>query len=146
MITRVCTPMLCSHIFVSKKRVFLTDTSLSCTPCSYFLPLLQDREAILALHAQRMPLAPDVDLKTLAAKAHGFSGADLAALCREAGMRALMAAAAAEAAPRAAAGAAPGAADSNDSPTSKAPAKPVVYIYYMRHMYYMKRLRYILLL
>ena len=53
---------------------------------------LQDREAILRLHTAAMPLHDDVDQSHLATKAHGYSGADLAALCREAGMRALMAA------------------------------------------------------
>lgn len=36
-----------------------------------------------------MPLAPDVDLVRQAAITHGFVGADLEALCREAGMVAL---------------------------------------------------------
>ena len=36
-----------------------------------------------------MPLAGDVDLPHLAAITHGFVGADLEALCREAGMIAL---------------------------------------------------------
>jgi len=36
-----------------------------------------------------MPLAGDVDLKVLAARRHGYTGADLAALCRETSMKAL---------------------------------------------------------
>ena len=55
---------------------------------------LQDRIAILELHTCRMPLASDVQLSKLAARAHGYSGADLSALCREAGLRALLAMAA----------------------------------------------------
>jgi len=47
------------------------------------------RRAILAAHTRFMPLGPDVDLDRLAAGAHGFVGADLAALVREAGMAAL---------------------------------------------------------
>jgi transitional endoplasmic reticulum ATPase len=47
------------------------------------------REAILRIHAQTMPLAADVDLAQLAAVTHGYVGADLAALCREAAMAAL---------------------------------------------------------
>ncbi len=47
------------------------------------------RLQILGIHTRRMPLAPDVDLETLAAKTPGFVGADLAALCREAGYAAL---------------------------------------------------------
>ncbi|MFB6146959.1 MAG: AAA family ATPase [Halobacteriaceae archaeon] len=51
-----------------------------------------DREAraeILRIHARGMPLADDVDLDALADRAHGFVGADLAALATEAGMAAL---------------------------------------------------------
>jgi len=47
------------------------------------------RLAILKVHAAKMPLAKDVDLKVLAKKTEGYSGADLEALCREAGMFAL---------------------------------------------------------
>ncbi|KAK9787377.1 hypothetical protein WJX73_009748 [Symbiochloris irregularis] len=56
------------------------------------LPAAKDRESILRLHTAAMPLADDVDLSSVAARAHGFSGADLTALCREAAMRALTAA------------------------------------------------------
>lgn len=59
------------------------------------MPSAAARRAILALHAAGLPLAPDVNLDTLAAAAVGYSGADLAALCREAAMRALAGAAAA---------------------------------------------------
>ncbi|KAK9843703.1 hypothetical protein WJX81_003048 [Elliptochloris bilobata] len=54
------------------------------------VPSARARAAILALHAARLPLAPDVDLETLSSAAIGYSGADLAALCREAAMRALV--------------------------------------------------------
>ena len=47
------------------------------------------RRQILAIHSRRMPLAPDVDLGHLAEITHGYVGADLAALCKEAGMVAL---------------------------------------------------------
>ncbi|MGL5136921.1 MAG: AAA family ATPase, partial [Beijerinckiaceae bacterium] len=47
------------------------------------------RREILAVHARGMPLAPGVDLDRMAAVTHGFVGADLAALAREAGMAAL---------------------------------------------------------
>ena len=56
---------------------------------------MQERTAILKLHAGSLPLAEDVDLAGLAAACHGYSGADLAALCREAAMTALSEAAAA---------------------------------------------------
>ncbi|HEX9737442.1 MAG TPA: AAA family ATPase [Thermoanaerobaculia bacterium] len=44
------------------------------------------RREILELHSLRMPLAEDVDVGHLAAVTHGFVGADLEALCREAAM------------------------------------------------------------
>ena len=44
------------------------------------------RADILAAHTARLALAPDVDLAALAARCHGYSGADLAALAREAAM------------------------------------------------------------
>jgi transitional endoplasmic reticulum ATPase len=47
------------------------------------------RLEILKIHTRNMPLAKDVDLKELAKKTQGFSGADLEALCREAAMDAL---------------------------------------------------------
>ncbi|MBC8509708.1 MAG: AAA family ATPase, partial [Chloroflexi bacterium] len=49
------------------------------------VPDLASRNEILAIHTRRMPLADDVDLQYLAEKTPGFVGADLAALCREAG-------------------------------------------------------------
>jgi len=51
-----------------------------------------DRNArleILEIHTRGMPLADDVDLEKLADLTHGFVGADLAALAKEAAMRAL---------------------------------------------------------
>jgi transitional endoplasmic reticulum ATPase len=47
------------------------------------------RRAILGIHSRRMPRAPDVDLDGLSDMTHGYVGADLAALCKEAGMVAL---------------------------------------------------------
>ncbi|MEM0475606.1 MAG: CDC48 family AAA ATPase [Candidatus Norongarragalinales archaeon] len=47
------------------------------------------RYAILQVHTKKMPLAKDVDLKALAKKTEGYSGADLEGLCREAGLAAL---------------------------------------------------------
>ena len=46
------------------------------------------RLEILQIHTRGMPLA-DVDLKRFAEVTHGYTGADLAALCREAAMKAL---------------------------------------------------------
>ena len=53
------------------------------------IPDRQGRFEILQIHTRGMPLDKDVDLKKLADMTHGFVGADLAALAREAGMRAL---------------------------------------------------------
>jgi transitional endoplasmic reticulum ATPase len=53
------------------------------------VPNIEGRRAILGIHSRRMPLAQDVDLDRLAQITHAFVGADLEALCKEAGMVAL---------------------------------------------------------
>jgi transitional endoplasmic reticulum ATPase len=53
------------------------------------LPDVAARQAILAIHTQRMPLAPDVDLAHLATQTDGFVGATLEALCRQAALLAI---------------------------------------------------------
>ncbi|MEM2245206.1 MAG: CDC48 family AAA ATPase [Thermofilum sp.] len=53
------------------------------------VPDRRARREILQVHTRNMPLAEDVNLDELAEMTHGFTGADLAALCREAAMRAL---------------------------------------------------------
>ncbi|OYT30909.1 MAG: AAA family ATPase [Thermofilum sp. ex4484_79] len=53
------------------------------------VPDKRGRREILQVHTRNMPLADDVDLDELASLTHGFTGADLAALCREAAMHAL---------------------------------------------------------
>ena len=50
------------------------------------IPDRNGREDILAIHSRGMPLADDVDMSHLAEITHGFVGADLEALCREAAM------------------------------------------------------------
>jgi transitional endoplasmic reticulum ATPase len=47
------------------------------------------RREILDIHTRGMPLASDVNLDRMANTTHGFVGADMAALCREAAMSAL---------------------------------------------------------
>jgi len=47
------------------------------------------RLEIFKVHTRNMPLAEDVDLKELARKTEGYTGADIAAVCREAAMIAL---------------------------------------------------------
>ncbi len=53
------------------------------------VPDRNGRREILLIHTRRMPLAEDVDLDELADITHGFVGADIAALVREAAMNAL---------------------------------------------------------
>ncbi|MCS6789008.1 MAG: ATP-dependent zinc metalloprotease FtsH [Patescibacteria group bacterium] len=48
------------------------------------LPDINDREEILKIHARNKQLEPDVDLKKVAVRTPGFSGADLANLINEA--------------------------------------------------------------
>ena len=60
------------------------------------VPDRSGRLEILTIHTRGVPLAPDIDLEQIAGGTHGFVGADLAALVREAGMAALRRAAAFE--------------------------------------------------
>ena len=53
------------------------------------VPDKQARYEILQIHTRGMPLAEDVNLRKLAEMTHGYTGADLAALCRETAMKAL---------------------------------------------------------
>jgi cell division protease FtsH len=49
-------------------------------------PDVRGREAILRIHARSVKVAPDVDLKVVAARTAGFAGADLANLVNEAAL------------------------------------------------------------
>ncbi len=53
------------------------------------IPGKNARKEILEIHTRGVPLAEDVDLEKLADMTHGYVGADLAALVKEAAMRAL---------------------------------------------------------
>ncbi len=53
------------------------------------VPDKRGRKEILQIHTRGMPLAEDVNLDELAEITHGYTGADLAALAREAAMNAL---------------------------------------------------------
>ena len=53
------------------------------------VPSEPDRIEIMKIHTRGMPLSEDVNLDTLGQQTHGFVGADLAALAREAAIRAL---------------------------------------------------------
>ena len=49
---------------------------------------MEDLE-ILLIHTRGMPVAEDVDLKDLASELHGYTGADIKSLCREAAMKSI---------------------------------------------------------
>ncbi len=53
------------------------------------VPDVNGRKEILIIHTRNMPLAKSVDLDEIARATHGFVGADIAALCREAAIAAL---------------------------------------------------------
>ena len=53
------------------------------------VPDKDERKEILEVHTRRMPLAEDVNLDEITEVTHGFVGADLEALCKEAAMRVL---------------------------------------------------------
>jgi len=53
------------------------------------VPNREDRIEILQIHTRGMPLNSDVDLEKFADITHGFVGADLQALCKEAAMKSL---------------------------------------------------------
>ncbi|MBP0990567.1 MAG: ATP-dependent zinc metalloprotease FtsH, partial [Oscillospiraceae bacterium] len=50
-------------------------------------PDIDGREAILKVHARNKPIAPDVDMKTVAKSTVGFTGADLENLLNEAALQ-----------------------------------------------------------
>jgi transitional endoplasmic reticulum ATPase len=56
---------------------------------SIAVPDERGRLRILEIHSRQMPLAGEVDLMSWAKKTHGFVGADLKALCQEAGIHTL---------------------------------------------------------
>lgn len=51
------------------------------------VPDSEERKEVLEIHTRNMPLADDVDLDKIASTTHGFVGADLESLCKEAAMR-----------------------------------------------------------
>ncbi|RDJ32590.1 MAG: AAA family ATPase [Crenarchaeota archaeon] len=53
------------------------------------VPNEDGRLEILQIHTRGMPLADGVDLKDLAAELHGYTGADIKSLCREAAMKSI---------------------------------------------------------
>ena len=53
------------------------------------VPNADGRLEILQIHTRGMPLAKDIELKNLASELHGYTGADIKALCREAAIKAI---------------------------------------------------------
>jgi transitional endoplasmic reticulum ATPase len=53
------------------------------------VPNGEGRLEILQIHTRGMPLSDDINLQELASELHGYTGADIKALCREAAMKAL---------------------------------------------------------
>jgi transitional endoplasmic reticulum ATPase len=53
------------------------------------VPDRDTRRAIFAVHTQGKPLAPDVDIETLAGLSEGLMGGDIASICRRATMHAI---------------------------------------------------------
>ena len=53
------------------------------------VPNPEARLEILQIHTRGMPIADDVDLQEMASELHGYTGADIRALCREAALQAL---------------------------------------------------------
>ena len=51
------------------------------------VPDTEERKEVLEIHTRNMPLADDVDLDKISNTTHGFVGADLESLCKEAAMR-----------------------------------------------------------
>ena len=52
-------------------------------------PEQKDREEIFAVHLKNKPLVKKVDIKTLASKTEGFSGADISGVCNQAALKAV---------------------------------------------------------
>jgi len=53
------------------------------------VPNIEGRIEMLQIHTRGMPLSEDINLKKLASELHGYTGADIKALCREAAMKAM---------------------------------------------------------
>ncbi|MDH3657541.1 MAG: CDC48 family AAA ATPase [Nitrosopumilus sp.] len=53
------------------------------------VPNEDGRLEILLIHTNGMPVSDDVDLKDLASELHGYTGADIKSLCREAAMKSI---------------------------------------------------------
>jgi len=53
------------------------------------VPNADGRLEVMQIHTRGMPIADDVSLKSLASELHGYTGADMKSLCREAAIRSI---------------------------------------------------------
>ena len=53
------------------------------------VPNADGRLEVMQIHTRGMPIGDDVDLKSLASELHGYTGADMKSLCREAAIRSI---------------------------------------------------------
>jgi transitional endoplasmic reticulum ATPase len=53
------------------------------------VPNEDGRLEILLIHTRGMPISDDIDLKNLASELHGYTGADIKSLCREAALKSI---------------------------------------------------------
>lgn len=53
------------------------------------VPNEDGRLEILEIHSREMPLSEDIDLKDLSSELHGYTGADIKSLCREAALKSI---------------------------------------------------------
>ena len=53
------------------------------------VPNADGRLDVMQIHTRGMPISDDVNLKTLASELHGYTGADMKSLCREAAIRSI---------------------------------------------------------
>jgi transitional endoplasmic reticulum ATPase len=53
------------------------------------VPNEDERYEILQIHTRGMPISEDIDLKNLSSELHGYTGADIKSLCREAAMKSI---------------------------------------------------------
>ena len=53
------------------------------------VPNEDERYEILQIHTRGMPISEDIDLKDLSSELHGYTGADIKSLCREAAMKSI---------------------------------------------------------
>jgi len=53
------------------------------------VPNEDGRLEVLFIHTRGMPISDDIDLKDLASELHGYTGADIKSLCREAAMKSI---------------------------------------------------------